>query len=151
MLRFVDYQGNFALLVPSDWRFDEDVAVENGAYTICFESKDGRSHLTVAVESILPPDFSIDAYVRKNIGTPESGFQAEPVEGSFNGQAAWLYSCRIGSGKDESLFEGAVFVSGAVLYSLSWSYPLAKSGIIGPLIERMKDSFVPTGKPGQKD
>lgn len=119
--RFRDPLGNFELFYPTNWKFDQDVAVVDGKYSICFEGREG--HLTVAVDASLPENFDFQSHAKKELESPSSGIIAQITKGRFLGMPSYSREFRYDSGGKTFLGGGEMFFSGSAVFSVSWSAP----------------------------
>jgi hypothetical protein len=138
--QFRDPLGNFEVFYPANWKFDRDIAVVDGKYTICFEG--GRSHFTIAVDAALLPDFDFKSYAKKELESPSSGIVADLVRGKFKGMPAFTREyCYEGGGK--TFFGGGtMFFTGRSVFSLSWAAPEKEKKNAEKIIQHMLDSLV---------
>ena len=119
--RFSDPLGNFELFYPESWKFDRDVAVVEGKYSICFEGR--QAHFTVAVDAALPEGFDFPAHAKKELESPSSGIIAQIEKGRFLGMPSYSRQFRYESGGKTYLGGGEMFFNGSAVFSLSWSAP----------------------------
>ena len=122
--RFRDPLGNFELFYPTNWKFDQDVAVVNGKYSICFEGGDG--HFTVSVDAALPEGFDFPAHAKKELESPSSGIIADIKKSRFHGMPSYSREFRYESEGKTYLGGGEMFFSGSAVFSLSWAAPEKK-------------------------
>ncbi len=119
--RFRDPLGNFELFYPTNWKFDQDVAVVDGKYSICFEGNE--SHLTVAVDAALPEDFDFPKHAKKELESPSSGIIADIHKRKFHGMPSYSREFHYDSGGKTFLGGGEMFFTGTAVFSVSWSAP----------------------------
>lgn len=139
--RFMDGMGNFEFDLPSGWKYDEDIALVDGSYTISFRSPDKKRVFTVAVDAKIPKKFSFAKYVKAECG-PKSGIIAEIKMARFHGIPAYKreYSFQCGSRKH---FGGNIIFRGPdKVFSLTWSAPESERKDAKKLFGRMMESFI---------
>mgnify|MGYP006267466361 CR=1 FL=1 len=88
-LRFRDGMGNFEILYPESWRYDSDIAVVDGKYTISFQSPDCLCQFTVSVDIQLPEKFRFDSYAKAELESPTSGIYTPVKKTSFRDMPAY--------------------------------------------------------------
>ncbi len=137
--QFRDPLGNFEVFYPSNWKFDNDIAVVDGKYTVCFEG--GSSHLTIAVDAALLPDFDFGKYAKKELESPSSGIIADLVRGKFKGMPAFTREYSYESGGKSFFGGGTMFFTGRSVLSLSWSAPEKEKERAQKIIQHMLDSL----------
>ncbi len=138
--RFRDPLGNFELFYPTNWNYDEDVAVVDGKYSICFEGKD--SHFTVAVDAALPESFDFAKHAKKELESPTSGIIADIVKGRFHGMPSYSRQFHYDSGGKTFFGGGQMFFTGNAVFSVSWSAPERKKEEHEKTINHMLGSLV---------
>ncbi len=136
--RFRDGLGNFEIFYPRGWKFDEDIAVVDGKYSITFESPDGLSEFTVSVDAKLPFQFDFEKYARAELESPESGIYTPVNKGKFHGREAYLREYSYSSGGRPFFGGGVMFAGGRIVYSLSWNGPEKARESVTALFEHMK-------------
>ena len=120
-VKFRDPVQNFEIFYPKGWRFDRDVAVDDGKYTISFES--GRKRATVFVDFKLPAKFNFRKYIKEQFEGPSSGIICSLEKTKFRGMPAYKREyCYVSSGK-EYASRSVVFYTGSKVYSLTWFGP----------------------------
>jgi len=136
---FRDGMGNFEISIPEGWRFDTDIAVVDGRYTISFQSPGGKSGFTISVDAQLAEPFDFESYAKAELESPESGIYTPVIRGEFRGMPAfrreYRYDC--GGGKYEG--GGLMFHGGRLVFSLSWSSPEKEA--MRPVFDRMVESL----------
>ena len=120
-LRFRDPVQNFEMFYPKGWKFDRDVAVDDGKYTISFES--GKKRVTIFVDFRLPAKFNFRKYIKDQFEGPSSGIISSLEKTKFRGMPAYKREyCYVSSGK-EYASKSIVFYTGSKVYSLTWFGP----------------------------
>jgi hypothetical protein len=117
--RFTDPLGNFEIFYPKKWRFDRDIAVVEGKYTVCFESKESR--FSVSVDASLPQDFDFERYAKEELEAPTSGIIASIKKRRFRSMPAYKREYAFSSGGKDYFGGGLMFFTGTTVFSLSWS------------------------------
>lgn len=140
--RFRDGLGNFEIFYPRGWRYDEDIAVVDGKYSITFESPDHRSEFTVSVDAKLPFPFDFERYARAELESPESGIYTPVNKGKFHGREAFLREYSYSSGGRAFFGGGVMFSSGRIVYSFSWTGPENERERTMTLFEHMKRTVI---------
>lgn len=136
--RFRDGLGNFEIFYPRGWKYDEDIAVVDGKYSITFESPDGQSEFTVSVDAKLPFQMDFEKYARAELESPESGIYTPVNKGRFHGREAFLREYAYSSGGKRFFGGGVMFSTGRIVFSLSWTAPEKKRAPVGEMFEHMK-------------
>jgi hypothetical protein len=139
---FRDGMGNFELPVPEGWRYDENVAVVEGKYTISFQSTDGMCQFTVAVDAQLPEKFSFAKYAKGELEGPSSGIIASVRKSRFHGLPAYVRDYHYASGTKKFFGGGLMFSTGNTVFSLSWSAPVERQTVMDAVFSHMKKSIV---------
>ena len=117
-VKFRDPLGNFEMFYPETWKFDQDVAVDDGKYAISFES--GQNRFNIFVDFKLPESFSFTKYAKAELEGPSSGVISTIKKSKFRGLPAFKREyCYQDSGK-EHLVKGIMFYTGKKVYSLTW-------------------------------
>lgn len=119
--RFIDPLGNFEIFYPKDWRFDRDVAVVDGKYSISFEKKESR--FTISADISLPAGFDFGSYAKEELESPSSGIIATVRKKMFRGMPAYKREFSYCSGGRDFFGGGLMFFTGESVFSLSWSAP----------------------------
>ncbi|MBD3210781.1 hypothetical protein GF318_05350 [Candidatus Micrarchaeota archaeon] len=119
--RFMDPLGNFEIFYPKKWKFDRDIAVVEGKYTVQFESK--KSTFTISVDASLPLDFDFRKYAKKELESPTAGILATARKTTFRGMPAFKREYSYYSEGREYFGGGVMFYNGDIVVSLSWSAP----------------------------
>jgi hypothetical protein len=131
---------NFEITYPKGWKFDQDMAIVEGRYTITFQSSDRHSQFTVAVDAQLPSRFDFAKYAKQELESPSAGIYADVKKGKFRGMDAYRREYTYRSGKD--YFGGGImFFNGDCVFSLSWSGPEEKKKGLQPVFEKMVESL----------
>ncbi len=154
--RFRDGMGNFELFYPRGWKFDEDIAVVDGKYSISFGSPDGLSSFTVAVDAQLPEKFDFGRYAHAELESPESGIYTTAKKDRFREMPSFTREYSYSSGGRKFFGGGVMFFSGKIVFSLSWSGPESRkpalSVVYGHMLNTImvRESFAlpPAGLPG---
>ncbi len=139
--RFRDGMGNFEIFYPRGWKFDRDIAVVDGKYTISFQSPGGHEQLTVAVDSQLEPGFRFSRYAKQELESPSSGILAQVRKASFHGMPAYERDYSYRSSGRWYFGGGVMFYSGSAVYSLSWSAPENRKEALSAIFRHMLDSL----------
>ena len=139
---FQDPLGNFDMKYPSEWKFDRDIAVLEGKYTISFESRNGLERFTIAVDSELESPFDFDAYARSQLESPTSGVYTPIKKERFRSMPAYRREyAYVSSGRKYSC-GGVMFFTGDVVFSLSWSAPEKDKETFDKVFARILESLV---------
>lgn len=137
-----DPLGNFEIDIPREWVFDEDVAVESGAYSMSFESKDGRNRFVVSVNTRPPSKGNFEEQVRKECEGPASGIICPMAKTRYRGYDAFERTILIGEGKDAIMRSDLVFLAKSAVYWISADLRHGDIGRMEPMRKRMLDSFI---------
>lgn len=137
---FMDGLNNFEILYPEGWRYDENIAVVDGKYTISFRS--GQRSFTIAVDARLPAKFNFARYVRSETG-PSSGICADTKKTSFQGKPAFKREYMLMSGGSRHFGGCLMFHTMDKVFSLSWDAPEKEREEMEKAFERMRKSFRP--------
>jgi hypothetical protein len=135
--RFRDGLGNFELFYPKGWKYDEDIAVVDGKYSIAFESPDGLCRFNVSVDAQLEPGMDFGAYAKAELESPSSGIYTPVTKGHFHGMPAYLRDYSFTSGSRGFFGGGVMFFSGKIVYSLTWSGPEGRKGPLSAVFDHM--------------
>jgi len=138
---FRDSLENFEISYPRGWRFDSDMAIVEGRYTITFQSPDGQSQFTVAIDAQLPWGFDLARYEKQELESPSAGIYADAKKGSFRGMDAYRREYAYQSGGRRYFGGGIMFFNGDCVFSLSWSGPESRRGELQPVFDRMLESI----------
>jgi hypothetical protein len=122
-IRFRDPLGNFEMFFPDYWKFDEDVAVMEGKYTISFYSPSGKETFNIAVDARLEENLDFDKYAHKELESPYSGVIADLQKREFRGMPAFWREYSLESQGEDYFGGGVMFYTGRSIFSLSWSAP----------------------------
>lgn len=157
---FRDSLENFEIAYPERWKFDQDMAIVEGRYTISFQSPDGQSQFTVAVDAQLPWRFDFAAYAKQELEGPSAGIYADVKKGKFRSMEAYRREYSYCNGARRYFGGGIMFFNGDSVFSLSWSAPEAKREefqlVFGQMLESIKvkepdaTTAKKTRKPGRK-
>jgi len=121
-VKFRDPIENFEIFYPKSWKYDEDVAVYDGKYTISFES--GQKRVTIIVDYKIPEKFDFRKYMNEQFEGPSSGIIASLEKTKFRGMPAYQREYSYYSSGKEFVSKGIVFYTGSRVYSLTWFGPL---------------------------
>lgn len=138
---FRDSLGNFELFYPSGWKFDEDIAVIDGKYTISFDAKDGLSTFTISIDGSLPPKFNFASYAKTQLESPTSGIYTSIKRGKFKGMAAYTREYTYISSGRTYFGGGVMFFTGEIVGSISWSAPQNERETFEGIFRHMLDSL----------
>jgi hypothetical protein len=138
---FRDNLGNFEIFFPAGWKYDENIAIEDGKYTISFLSKDGRSQFTVAVDAKLPDKFNFPKYAKNELESPTSGIYTPAVKTSFRKMKAYSRDYLYVSGGRKYFGGGIMFHSGKEVFSINWSSPESERTMAERIFRHMLDSL----------
>jgi hypothetical protein len=136
-VRFRDNLGNFELFYPGGWKYDEDIAVIDGKYTISFQSPDGLSQFTVSVDAQLAEDFKFAEYEKAELESPESGIFATVKKTKFQEMEAYERGFNYSSGGRKFFGGGVMFYTGQSVFSVSWTSPELQKEKVMPLFLHM--------------
>lgn len=139
--RFRDGMGNFELDIPDGWKYDENIAVVEGNYTISFQSKDGMCQFTVSVDAQLPEKFSFPKYAKAELEGPESGIVAAIKKSRFHGMPAFVRNYHYTSGSKKFFGGGVMFSAGNEVFSLTWGGPVARQTVLEAVFDHMKKTL----------
>ncbi|NYZ74272.1 hypothetical protein H0O00_03955 [Candidatus Micrarchaeota archaeon] len=141
LVLFRDSLENFEISYPTGWRYDQDMAIVEGRYTISFQSPDGQSQFTVAVDAQLAWRFDFAEYAKQELESPTAGIYADAKKGKFRGMDAYRREYSYCSGGKTYFGGGIMFFNGDCVFSLSWSAPEAKREELQPVFEQMVESI----------
>lgn len=140
--KFRDGMGNFELFVPEGWKYDENMAVVDGKYTISFQSSDCLCQFTVAVDAQLPEKFSFPKYAKAELEGPTSGICATVRKSRFHEMPAYAREYCYTSGGRKFFGGGLMFCAGDMVFSLSWSAPVARQTVMDAVFDHMRKTIV---------
>ncbi len=140
--RFRDGLGNFEIFVPEGWKYDEDIAVVDGKYTISFQSPDKLCQFTISIDAQLPDDFRFSAYAKAELESPESGIYASVKKSRFHGMPAYVRDYSYTDGRSTFFGGGVMFFARDTVFSLSWSGPSSKRTILDAVFSHMRKTLV---------
>jgi len=140
--RVADPLGNFEIDIPEGWSFDQDIAVESGAYSISFESPDGRNRFVVCVNTWPPPKERLGEYARKECEGPESGIICSMEKTRYKGCEAYGRTIRIGKGDDAVIRTDLIFLAKKAAYWISTDIRSRDMRKMAPLRRHMLGSFI---------
>jgi len=135
--RFIDWQGNFEIVYPKSWRYDKDIAVVDGKYTICFLSPDGLCQFTVSVDALLKKGFRFAGYAKCELESPTSGIYTKMKGSVFKSMPAYRREYRYSSGSRRFFGGGVMFFTGEMVFSISWSAPENQKERLTGMFEHM--------------
>jgi hypothetical protein len=147
-VRFQDPMGNFVIRYPGGWKFDRDVAVMEGAYTISFSSPDGRSTFNIAVDAGLKGGpkarggFDFAAYAKAVLESPSSGIYTPVKKGKFREMPAFTREYTYHSSGSAYSAGGVMFFTGRAVFSISWNAPERDKEKFGALYQRMLEGLI---------
>jgi hypothetical protein len=139
---FRDNLGNFEIFFPAGWKFDENIAIEDGKYTISFLSKDGRSQFTVSVDAKLPEKFNFVKYAKNELESPASGIYTTALKTTFRRMKAFSRDFLYISGGKKYFGGGIMFHSGNEVFSINWSAPQGERVMADKIFGHMLESIV---------
>ena len=140
-VKFYDPLGNFSIMYPGDWHFDEDIAVVDGKYTIPFQSRNRSSIFVVAVDASLPAKFDFKKYAKKELDSPESGVYAKSKPDKFFDLPAFSKDYAFFSQGKEYFGGEIMFHAGKIVFYLSWSGPAKEKEKISKIFDHMKKTL----------
>jgi hypothetical protein len=147
-VRFQDPVGNFVIRYPSGWKFDRDIAVMEGAYTISFSSSDGRCTFNIAVDAGLKGGpktrggFDFPAYAKAALESPSSGIYTPVKKSEFRGMPAFRRDYTYHSSGRTYSAGGVMFFTGRAVFSISWNAPEREKNKFDALYQRMLESLI---------
>ncbi len=142
LMRFQDPLGNFVISYPSGWKFDRDVAVLEGAYTISFSSPDGRCTFNIGVDTGLKRGFSFPAYAKAELESPSSGIYTPVKKGKFREMPSFTREYAYTSSGATYFAGGVMFFTGRAVFSISWNAPEREKKRFDALFTRMLESII---------
>lgn len=142
LMRFQDPLGNFVISYPSGWKFDRDVAVLEGAYTISFSSPDGKCTFNIHVDAGLKRGFDFPAYAKAELESPSSGIYTPVKKGKFREMPAFTREYAYTSSGGPYFAGGVMFFTGRAVFSISWNAPESRRKQFDKLFSRMLESLV---------
>jgi hypothetical protein len=164
--RFQDPLDNFVIRYPKNWKFDRDVAVVEGAYTIGFSSPDGRCTFNIAVDAGLlggPGGRSINqesgrrgsrseggqncgfdfpAYAKAALESPSSGIYTPVKKAKFRDMPAYERDYTYHSSGTAYSAGGTMFFTGRAVFSISWNAPEREKARYDALFKAMLESMI---------
>jgi len=139
---FRDPMGNFVVSYPPDWKFDRDVAVLEGAYTISFSSPDGKSTFNIHVDAGPKRGFDFPSYAKAELESPASGVYTPVKKGKFRGMPAFTREYEYTSSGATYRAGGVMFFTGRSVFSISWNAPERERKRFDALFGRMLESLI---------
>lgn len=137
---FRDPLCNFEIYHPKGWKYDKNIAVVDGKYTVSFASRDNQ--FTIAVDASLPAGFDFNKYAKAELESPESGIHASIKKQRFRGMPAYRREYSYSSGGKDYFGGGLMFFTGKAVFSLSWSAPEADrekmEAVFGHMLDKLK-------------
>lgn len=101
---FSDPFSNFSISIPKNWKYDSDVVIDEGRYSICFEKPDRNAQLCISVDTnSISGDF--ESFVKKKFNDPSSATIGTISEVSFQNQKCLQKTFTF---KSSSLFDGKI-------------------------------------------
>lgn len=139
---FRDNLGNFEIFYPHGWRYDDNIAIEDGKYTISFASGDGRSQFTVSVDVKLPDRFDFAKYAKAELESPTAGIYAPPTKSTFRKMKAYARDFIYEAGGRRYFGGGIMFSTGREVFSMNWSAPESGRENAQKIFTHMLESLV---------
>jgi hypothetical protein len=136
-LKFRDGMGNFELFYPKGWKYDEDIAVVDGKYTISFQSRDGLEQFTVSVDVQLPERFRFDRYAKAELESPTSGIYTPVKKTRFRDMPAYARGYSYTSDGRRYFGGGVMFFTGQAVFSVSWGAPESRKETLDAVFGHM--------------
>ena len=101
---FSDPFSNFSISIPQSWKFDSDVVIDEGRYSICFEKPNHTAQICIYVDTnSISEDF--ETFAKKRFNDPSSGSLGTVSSSSFQNQKALQKSFTF---RSSSLFDGKI-------------------------------------------
>ena len=140
--KFVDPLGNFSIMVPEKWKTDEDIAIDDGKYTIPFDSPDELAEFSISIDySARNASFDFDDFVKKYFNSPESGIHSTFSKTNFRKYPAYVREF-IYSNRGRGFYGGSIiFYTGKLLVELIHHAPADKREYYDIIFEKMKESM----------
>jgi hypothetical protein len=138
--RFINPLGDFEIQYPRDWRFDRDIAVMEGKYTISFESR--HSSFTISVDTDIQKGFSFSRYAKAELESPTSGIYTPMKKSSFRKMPAYRRGYSYTSEGKDYFGGGLMFFTGKAVFSISWSGPEIRKQELQHIFEHMLKSMI---------
>jgi len=140
--RFIDSSGNFEMDYPEGWKYDHDIAIEDGKYTVSFSSPDSHAAFVISVDASLPQDFKFPGYARNELESPSAGIYAKAVRCRFHKMPAYEREYCYVSGGKAYCGGGMMFHANQAVFSMLWNCLQSTKKETGRIFSRMMDSFV---------
>lgn len=137
--RFRDPLGDFEISYPKDWKYDRDIAVVGGRYTISFESRDAS--FTISVDTSIPKKFNFSSYAKAELESPSSGIYTPIKKSRFRKMPAYRREYSYTSGGSDYFGGGVMFFTGKAVFSLCWSGLEKRRGVLQPILDHMLKSI----------
>ncbi len=137
---FCDPLGNFEIQFPKHWKFDSDVAVVDGRYTISFDSK--GADFTIAVDANLGENFDFDKYAHMELESPSTGIIASISKAKFRGMPAYSREFRYESRGSDFFGGGSMFYAKPLVFSITWSAKEKDQEKIDEIFDYMRNSLI---------
>lgn len=137
--RFQDPLGDFEISYPKDWRYDRDIAVVDGKYSVSFESSEAT--FTINVDTSIPVKFDFRRFAKKELEGPESGIYAKMEKAQFRKMPAYKRGYSFCSGGKDYFGGGLMFFTGKAVFSISWSAPCRKEEEYQAIFDHMVGSI----------
>ena len=151
-VRFQDPLGNFVIHYPGGWKFDRDVAVMEGAYTISFSSPDGRCTFNIAVDAGLrggpgskggpKGGFDFPGYAKAVLESPSSGIYTPVKKSKFRDMPAYERDYTYHSSGTAYSAGGVMFFTGRAVFSISWNASERDKARYDALFKAMLESLI---------
>jgi hypothetical protein len=101
---FPDPFSNFTISIPQSWKFDSNVVIDEGRYSICFEKPNREAQVCIYVDTnIISDDF--ETFAKKRFNDPSSGSLGTISLSSFQKQKCLQKSFTF---RSSSLFDGKI-------------------------------------------
>jgi hypothetical protein len=138
---FRDPIGNFTISFPSGWKFDRDLAVVDGEYTVSLASPDGRRTFNVCVNAGLKKGFDFAAYAKSELGSPSSGVYTPMKPGKYLGMPSFTREYIYTFSGTDYFAGGVMFFTGRAVFSVSWNAPEKERSSMGAVFGKMLQSL----------
>lgn len=101
---FTDPFSNFSISIPQNWKYDSNVVIDEGRYSICFEKPNRDAQICISVDTNhISQD--LETFVKKRFNDPSSGSIGSTSEILFQNQKCLQKSFTF---KSSSLFDGKI-------------------------------------------
>jgi len=139
---FTDPMDNFKINYLENWKFDRDIAVVEGRYTIPFESK--NKNFIVSIDTNIPKNFDFAEYAKSELEGAKSGIFTPIRKGNFRKMPAYIRNYSYTTRQGEYFGGGIMFFTGRVVFSILWSGPNQEKEKLEPIFAKMLESIVIT-------